>query len=252
MAEKKERKITKKLRKLGVDLLFPRAANCLCCHDPRRASLEDCLCDRCRDELEHLRVPPQACNRCLSPVRKGKKCARCASAVMQEIDRVFAPYQYKNAVRALIHAFKFNACNEALPILADAMDTALSERDFDCMVPVPLHEKRLRQRGVNQALLMAEALSKRTGIPVCELLKRVHYHGPQSLLSENARIKNVEDAFKAEEAAKGLKILLIDDVRTTGSTAHACAKALKKAGAYSVSLCTAAVVYKHPNKKSRL
>ncbi|MBE5782057.1 MAG: ComF family protein [Clostridiales bacterium] len=251
MAEKLGEKMMARLGVWVGNLLFPRGANCLCCHDPRLAALEDCLCDRCREELKNLRVPPEACDRCLSPVKKGKKCSRCASALMKEIDRVFAPYQYKNAVRTLIHAFKFNACNEALPILADAMEMALAERDFDCLVPVPLHPKRLRQRGVNQALLMAEALARRTGIPVCELLRRVHYHRPQSLLSEKERMKNVEDAFLAEETAKGLKILLIDDVRTTGSTAHACAKALKKAGAYSVSLCTAAVVYKYPRKKSR-
>ena len=242
-------KMMKEIAEWGIRLLFPRAANCLCCRDPRHASLEDCLCDQCREELKALRVPPEACQRCLSPVSSGKRCFRCASKAMEHIESVFSPYMYSGAVRSLIHAFKFDSCNEALPLLADAMETALSKRDFDCMVPVPLHIKRLRKRGVNQALLLARALTERTGIPTFELMSRVRYVSPQSLLGEKERMKNVEGAFRAEEAVKGMRVLLVDDVRTTGSTAQACAQALMDAGAASVSLLTAAVVYKRQKRK---
>lgn len=246
------RKVMSKIREFALNMLFPRAANCLCCRDPRHASLADCLCEKCREELKQLWVPPEACNRCLSPVKAGKPCQRCASEAMQEIDRVFAPYMYKNAVRSLIHAFKFDACNEALPLLGEAMAKALSERNFDCIVPVPLHTKRLRKRGVNQSLLLAKSLGERTGIPVFDAMSRIRHVTPQSLLNEKDRMENVKDAFKANETVAGKRVLLVDDVRTTGSTANACAKALKEAGACSVSLCTVAVVYKSARKKSRL
>ena len=232
-----------------IALLYPRAANCLCCKDPRRAAFEDCLCDDCREGLKERKVPPEACNRCLSPVKKGKPCAFCKSQMMQPIKKVYAPYRYGDEVRQLIHAFKFDACDEALPLLADAMTDALTERDFDCIVPVPLHEKRLKQRGFNQSLLLAQAIGDRIQVPVMELLERTEFHKPQSRTAMEKRQKNVEKVFSACEDAKDKRILLLDDVRTSGSTAWACANALKKAGAESVSLCVAAVVYRGKNRK---
>lgn len=244
----------KRIRRRAMDgvlmLLYPRAANCLCCQDPRRAETEDCLCARCRAALKERRVPPEACDRCLSPVKRGRPCAFCKSRLMQPIDRVFAPYRYGAEVRQLIHAFKFEACDEALPLLAGAMLEALTERDFDCIVPVPLHEKRLRQRGFNQSLLLAGEIGKGTGIPVMELIRRRAYHRPQSQTRLEKRQQNVEKAFEADRQAAGKSILLVDDVRTSGSTAWACASALRAAGAERVSLCVSAVVYRSSKKSS--
>ena len=234
----------------ALALLFPRGANCLCCGDPRRASQEDCLCASCRHALDGLRVPPEACNRCLSPLREGRKCGFCQSRVMGKIERVYAPWRYQEEVRALIHAFKFNGCDEALPLLADHMHHAITGGDFDCITPVPLHPKRLRQRGVNQALLLAGALSARMGIPVRELLQRDTYRRPQSRLRETERQFNVAGAFSCREGAEGLRVLLVDDVRTSGNTAHFCARALREAGAESICLVVAAVVYRRGGKKT--
>jgi len=240
-------KLLSRGKSYALSLLYPRAANCLCCKDPRRAAITDCLCPPCREELKRNAVPSEACDHCLSPLSKGKKCMMCQSPCMKYIERVYAPYCYRGPVRQLIHAFKFEACDEALPLLADAMEKSLSRRDFDCIVPVPLHKKRLRQRGVNQSLLLANALSERTGIPVREALERLHYHGPQSLAGTE-RKKNVEGAFSAHDC-EGMNILLLDDVRTSGNTAHACAKALKEAGAKSISLCVSAVVFRKGKRR---
>ena len=229
--------------------LFPRGACCLCCGDPRLASEEDCLCDACRVKLKEWRVPAGACDRCLSPVSPGKPCAFCASATMKPIEAVFSPYRFGGETRELIHALKFNACEEAAPLLAQAMADALSRRDFDCIVPVPLHPVRLRQRGFNQTLLLAQGLSARTGIPVQELLRRDRYHAPQSRLPMKRRAANVRGAFSCTGDASGKRILLLDDVRTTGSTACACAQTLLNAGAESVCLCVSAVVYRKSNGK---
>lgn len=227
-----------------LKLLYPRGANCLCCGDPRRAEEESCLCEKCRERLEALRVPAGACARCLSPLKQGKPCAFCKSRMMGPLERVYAPYRYAAEARALIHAFKFAACGEALALLADAMADALPDRDFACLTPVPLHQKRLRQRGCNQALLLCRALSVRTGIPTEELLRRDRYQRPQSRTPLKMREKNVEGAFSCAGNAEGKRVLLVDDVRTTGSTARACAQALKDAGAEAVSLLASAVVYR--------
>jgi len=224
--------------------LFPRAANCLICGDPRRAEESDCLCPRCRAALRQKTVPPGACPRCLSPVKDGEPCRFCKSPMMKPIEKVYAPFRYAGEVRLLIHAFKFDACGEALPTLARAMADALTERDFDCLTPVPLHPRRLRQRGFNQALLLCRELTKLTGIPTEETLLRTIYHRPQSRTPILQRRANVEGAFAAKESAKGKRVLLLDDVRTTGSTARACARALRDQGAGSVSLCVCAVVYR--------
>ena len=224
--------------------LFPRGALCLCCGDPRRASAEDCLCDACREKLKAKRVPAAACSRCLSPLSPGKPCAFCASKVMRPIEAVFAPYMFAGETRQLIHQLKFNACEEAAPLLGQAMADALPRRDFDCIVPVPLHRLRLRQRGFNQTLLLGRELSARTGIPVMELLRRDRYHAPQSRLPMKRRAENVRGAFSCIGDPAGKRILLLDDVRTTGSTACACAQTLKNAGAESVCLCVSAVVYR--------
>ena len=229
----------------GLDsLLFPRAACCLCCGHPRLASEEDCLCPACRSKLEDWRVPASACGRCLSPVSAGKPCAFCASPMMRPIQAAFSPYRFGGEVRALIHQLKFNASEEAAPLLYHAMADALPRRDFDCIVPVPLHPRRFRQRGFNQALLLARGLSLRTGIPTEEALSRVRYLRPQSRTPLERRAANVEGVFACGGDVSGKRVLLVDDVRTTGSTACSCANALLRAGAESVCLCTAAVVYR--------
>ncbi|MBR4539954.1 MAG: ComF family protein [Clostridia bacterium] len=228
----------------AAEWLFPRGACCLCCGDPRRASEEDCLCDACREKLKEGRVPAGACNRCLSPVSPGKPCAFCASPMMKPIEAVFSPYRFGGETRALIHALKFDACEEAAPLLAQAMADALPRRDFDCIVPVPLHPARLRQRGFNQTLILGRELSVRTGISVEDLLRRDRYHAPQSRLPMKRRADNVRGAFSCIGDSVGKRVLLLDDVRTTGSTACACAQTLLNAGAESVCLCVSAVVYR--------
>lgn len=234
----------KRLGDAAANLLFPRAACCLICGDPRRAGEEDCLCDACREKMKTWRVPAQACDRCLSPVSRGKKCKFCSSPAMASVRAVYAPYRFGGEVRQLVHALKFSACGEAAPLLARAMADALPSRDFDCITPVPLHRARLRQRGFNQALLLCRELSLRTGIPVRETLARTRARKPQSKTPLGARRENVAGIFDCGGDVRGLRILLVDDVRTSGSTAQACAKRLAEGGAESVCLCVAAVVYR--------
>lgn len=229
-------------------ILYPQGASCQICGEYRLADAYTSLCDACKGELSKLQVPAFACERCLAPVRKGKKCALCASPQMKYVDRVYAPFCYRKQVRKLIHEFKFEHNASFLHYLADQMVQSLTEREFDFIVPVPLHKKRLEDRGLNQAMLLAQVLSERIGVPAEEKLQRVHYVKPQSETPIPERQKNVENSFRCLNDLTGKKILLVDDVRTTGSTAAACARVLKMAGAERVCLCLVAVVFRNPKK----
>jgi ComF family protein len=109
---------------------------------------------------------------------------------------------------------------------------------FDFIVPMPLHWWRRWRRGFNQSRLLAEVLSRRTGIAVADLARRVRATSPQAGLSNSGRRRNVATAFAGRNEAllAGRRVLLVDDVFTTGATASACAAALKRAGATRVSV----------------
>jgi ComF family protein len=115
------------------------------------------------------------------------------------------------------------------------------EERFDAIVPVPLYWRRRIERGFNQAELLARQLSGSTGLPVVRVLRRVRATSTQAGLSNTSRRRNVAAAFRSRSVA-GKRLLLIDDVMTTGSTAAACATALKRAGAARVALLTVARV----------
>jgi ComF family protein len=133
--------------------------------------------------------------------------------------------------------------------LAAFMERAISiDERFDAVVPVPLHWRKQMQRGFNQAELLARYVAKRRGIPVLRALRRKRGTATQAGLASAGRRRNVAGAFVLRSEAKpnpqlaGKKILLIDDVMTTGATASACAGVLKRGGALSVSLVTLARV----------
>jgi ComF family protein len=121
-------------------------------------------------------------------------------------------------------------------------DERLGGREFDIVVPVPLHPTRRRERGFNQADLLAELLSTRISIRCKRVLKRIRYTTTQTALDRAERIENLHNAFRLRKNAdvRGLDVLLIDDVLTTGSTLSECARVLKRAGAISVYAATAA------------
>lgn len=232
------------------NLLFP-VGRCMSCDRPRGADA-DGLCPKCRAAVSALTVPPESCERCLSHIRKGKPCAFCGEGGMDGIDRMYAPYRYQREVRSLVHLLKFSHETRAAALLGNAMSDALKDRNFDCIVPVPLHKYRRRERGYNQSTLLAEVVSKNTGIPLREdLLLRTRATKAQSSLKAEDRTGNVENAFKASPLCSGLRVLLLDDVRTSGNTARACAKALREEGAVSVSLLTAALVWNRAETESR-
>jgi ComF family protein len=152
---------------------------------------------------------------------------------------------YSGSLERVLHAFKFKRHDFFADPLAELIERMLRQRgdlDFDAVVPVPMHRAKVRRRGYNQAELLARALAKRIGIR-CQpaLLTKTRDLDAQSKLARNARAANVHGAFLASPRVASKKILLVDDVCTTGATIRACAGELVRAGAGRVA---AAVVAK--------
>lgn len=136
--------------------------------------------------------------------------------------------------------FKFGADLAAGRLLGELWCAALGERPppaADCLVPVPLAPGRLRERGYNQALELARPLAKQLQLPLrWQSLRRIRATAPQSGLDRKARARNLRGAFAADPALRGQRVLLIDDVMTTGATLAACARSLRRVGVVTVEV----------------
>lgn len=208
------------------------------------------LCAECWDGVQFLGPPACAC--CGYPfeyeVPSESLCAACQRHGPQ-YDRARAVFAYNDASRPLILTFKHADQTHQSPAfgrwLARA-GTALIA-DADLLVPVPLHRLRLFARRFNQAALLAHALGRESGKPVAaDLLRRRRRTPSQGRMSRTARIRNVRGAFAVRdewrERVHGARILLLDDVQTTGATVEECARVLKRAGASGVDVLTLARV----------
>lgn len=176
----------------------------------------------------------------------GYLCFRCRSEPPSH-DGAIIPYLSRAVVRETIHRFKYQGQLHFLPTLGDWLELVMADTRVktaypDAIVPVPLHATRYRERGFNQAALLAGELSKRTGIPVLNALRRKLYTPSQTRLAREKRMENLRNAFELRQSVdvRNLNLLLVDDVLTTGSTINACAFPLKKAGAAIVRVATVA------------
>jgi ComF family protein len=150
---------------------------------------------------------------------------------------------YEGHLREMIHVFKYGRMKPLGARLGNLLWSALPvDEAFDSVVPVPLHWRRRWSRGFNQAEVLARCIARRRGIGVLRALTRRRATDSQTGLSNRNRRLNVDGAFRVQTAVAGLRILLVDDVMTTGATASACALALKRAGAKHVTLLTLARV----------
>jgi len=149
---------------------------------------------------------------------------------------------YRGTLQKLLHAFKFDGHDFLAPPLAGHLDDVVTsrDRDFDVLVAVPLHRKRLRERGYNQAELLSRHLARSIGIPGKSWLARPVETRAQSTLPREDRAGNVRRAFVADRRVRGASVLLVDDVMTTGATLEASARALREAGARRVCAVTVA------------
>jgi competence protein ComFC len=228
----------------AVSLLYP--ATCTICGKNVRAG--EYLCNGC--ETKVVRIVAPFCETCSEPfegsITSAFTCANCAHRTIY-FDAAVAAYRGRGIVREIIHQFKYARQIHLRHLIARWLRTALDDerlRDyqFDVVVPVPLHPARQRERGFNQASLLAELLSAQTAIRSKPVLERIRYTTTQTALDRSERMENLHNAFRLRKNTdmRGLRVLLIDDVLTTGSTLSECARVLKRAGAISVHAATAA------------
>ena len=172
-------------------------------------------------------------------------CANCGQRVCTL--SAVAAYRSRGVVRKILHDFKYgHQVHLRHPVaewlIATLDDPRLQGRRFDVVIPVPLHPTRKRERGFNQAELLAQLLSAKAGLVMKEALERIRYTTTQTAFDRAERMENLHNAFRLRKKAhvRGLRVLLIDDVLTTGSTLSECARVLIAAGAISVHAATAA------------
>ena len=211
----------------ALDLLMPM--RCFACD--REGPY---VCGTCEPGLPRLRTP--YCRVCATPGPDGL-CELCA-ANQPAIDRIIAPYLMDGSVRSAVHDLKYRNLRAAAPTLGRLMASHLLQRrlDVDVVMPVPIHSMRERARGYNQSLLLAKAVSRETELPLEQrALRKVRDTAPQvSLPTDEDRRANLDRAFECVGDQTELRVVLIDDVVTTGSTMFACAEALVAAGASAV------------------
>jgi ComF family protein len=178
------------------------------------------------------------------PLDEEGRCGLCRTGT-RGFDAAYCFGLYEGTLRELVHLFKYGRMKPLAKALAAHLAGALPrDKRFDVVVPMPLHWRREWQRGFNQSALLARATARRCGIPMVNAVRRTRATATQAGLSNARRRENVAGAFRVRKTAlvEGRRILLIDDVMTTGATASACALALKRAGAKSVTLLALARV----------
>jgi ComF family protein len=218
----------KRLSGLTLDLLFPRW--CVGC-----GKEGELICDKCRRSM--VRLVPPVCPKCGRPQASGVLCPSCVGW-NSSIDGIRSPFRFEGVARHAVHQLKYRNLRILSRPLAGMMHDYLVKAPVpsDTLVPVPLHPRRLRERGYNQSGLLADALGKLTSLPVIhDGLIRARYTPPQARTpSVERRRANLDGAFaSAGECFKDRRVLLVDDVATSAATLEACAVALKYAGAAS-------------------
>ena len=218
------------------------APPCAVCNAVLDDPLSGCVCRNCWVSIRP--ITPPICDRCGDPLARADHCPLC-SGREPIVERSRAVGEYEGSLREVIHALKYDGRRSVAQPLAALMRShgaALLEQ-ADCIVPVPLHRRREYQRGFNQARELAQHL----GLPIVDALVRRRHTRPQVELAADRRHSNVEHAFGLRRRwlhnrLDEMKVVVVDDVSTTGATLESCAKALKAAGASAVYALTAARV----------
>lgn len=215
--------------------------DCLLCGG---VSTGDLLCPACAADLP--RMPRTVCPRCARPMPDDVVCGRCLRKP-PHFDAARALFRYEFPLDKLVQSYKY-AHRLALGSYFGRQLAALERLDADLIIPLPLHPERLRERGFNQALELARPLSKAWQLPIdATICSRTRNTTAQAHLPWRQRVKNVHGAFHCGGDLGGQRILLVDDVMTTGASLNECARTLKLHGAAQV---TVLIVARTPPKSA--
>ncbi|MEY8337771.1 ComF family protein [Lachnospiraceae bacterium 62-35] len=206
------------------------------------------ICRSCFSELSFIKSP--CCKKCGKEVMNERieYCYDCSRHV-RHFQRGMALLNYNEAAARSMAGIKYHNKREYLDFYGEAAvrryGKAITRIDPDVLIPVPIHPSRLRSRGFNQAEIFARIIGKRLGIPVrTDILKRNRKTDPQKELTPKERLQNLEQAFSAEGMPNHIhRVLLADDIYTTGSTIEACTRALKQQGVDEIYFLTICIGY---------
>lgn len=226
-----------------LDIFYPR--HCPLCGEIQ-AYQKEVVCMDCLNKLKRVQAP--RCFRCGKTVddEEAEFCQDCIQ-IPKSFIRGYPVFDYYGDIKNAIYDFKYKNQRSYAPFFADCMYYAYQsiwETDsFDGIIPVPIHKKKKKTRGYNQAELLAKELGKRLSLPVYpDYLIRWISTNPQKELSDKARVKNLKNAFKlGVNTIKLNKILLVDDIYTTGATIEACTQVLLAAGVQEVYYTSIAI-----------
>ena len=234
------------LKKAGLyigDLIYPNL--CLHCEAEGEQGMDLCL--RCYKNLPWSKF---ACQRCALPLKSdhAKICGACSKREFS-FEQAIAPFQFEGFIREAVYQFKFNQKLNQGKLLAQLLLHHIETKEIqipDVIIPVPLHKKRLRQRGYNQALEIARIICKYFDCDLSyESIYRNRDTSIQMELPAKQRYKNVKNAFSLTEDSSNLKnkyVCIVDDVMTTGNTVNEVAKCVRKADARRIGVwCVARV-----------
>ena len=235
-----------------LDLLYP--PKCVFCRDILRLGKEEGICRTCSEEIEY--ITGEICPMCGKPVGKPiKACHECRS-FESFFTRNYALFAYEGMVREAIHRFKYKRNPQYGKYFAKAMTqkfhAEITAHDF--LIAIPMYHTKMKRRGFNQADILAKEISALTGVPTLDnVLIRTKDTKAQQALNRAARFNNLSDAFAltSDEHIKGKKILLVDDIFTTGTTINKCAKILNGSAAELINSLTISVVEEEQKKDEK-
>lgn len=218
-----------------LDIFLPPC--CVVCN-----KVETWLCDDCLQEISLFKAP--ICPQCGRPLSGNQVCRVC-NVMPLRAKPIRSAFLFEGHVRDIIHALKYRGATNIVQVLSGKLATAWKYHgmESDVFVPVPLHPNRELKRGYNQAVVIADVLSRELHIPVAkQALVRTRNTASQTKLNRQERQKNVDGAFLCTESTGIIdkRITLVDDVATTGATLDACAATLLDNGAKSVNAFTLA------------
>ncbi|QSX05059.1 ComF family protein [Sedimentibacter sp. zth1] len=225
-----------------LELIYPEKNICQICNIYDESINDNYICKDCYAELQKILSP--FCIKCNKGIDYNSEYGLCKECIRKSryFDAIRSPYYYKGNVKKLIHDYKY--CNKPYyyklfgKLLVDYM-IDIDYTNFDFIISVPLHKIKQRKRGYNQSELIAKYISKKFSIPYLDILKRVNNTTKQSNLSASSRQINLKNAFAIKSnrflnTIKGKKILIVDDIFTTGTTINECSKILLTNGTSNV------------------
>lgn len=238
-----------KIKNWMLDVLYPNRIKCIFCDCELNELSDKSSCEFCMDKLPFIENP---CPKCGNPMNNDEigVCFECKSK-NYEFEQAVSTFEYSGKVLKALHDFKYKGVEQNFEPLGEYMCETFFSWDIcpDVITFVPMTAKKLKQRGFNQAELLARFVAKHVNIPCAEIVEKLKDNLVQASLNYEARQQNIKDCFVVKpdyrKLIKGTTILLIDDIFTTGATSNEISKILKHAGAEKIYVLTLA----HTNKE---